>query len=198
MEELSRHIISNFQQGNERAFSSIIRQLRPHFIRQAYHLVKSETEADEVVSDAFMKLWYKKEDLGAGGTIFKFLQKVVHNNCLTRLEKRGLESKRLAKISGAFSEDTIRIDLQTELVNAELFAEVMLAIEKLPRRKKEVMKLILSDKSEEEIAEQLGITVRTVYNIHYEAKELLRGQFGKEQAVVALILYCISKSNIIS
>ncbi|MGE7775186.1 RNA polymerase sigma factor [Chitinophaga sp. NPDC101104] len=198
MDELKQHIISGFQKGNERAYASIIRDLRPVLIRQAFEIVQSEQEAEEIVSDAFVQIWHKREGFNNGGAIYTYLRRSVHNSCFKKLEKRGEEIKLKATLQEMLTEERIRIDLQTELVDAQLIADVMEFIETLPIRKKKIIKLLLSNKSEQEVAEELGITIRSVYNRKYEVVESLKMHFKKEPTVIALLIYCISKSNIIN
>lgn len=131
------------------------------FFRIAYYYVHNEVWAQEVVLDAFMKLWEKRDSLTQIEGIEDYCFILVKNTALNYLDK---EERRNARFSREAAEPQAQnASPEEELLSEELFAVYVKALDKLPDRCREVFIGIKEEKkSYAQVAEEMGISVKTV------------------------------------
>lgn len=172
MDELNKHI-SDLRKGKEAALSFLMDQYARvlHFF--AYKLIKDSQTSSEIVSDAFIKLWERREHFEAIEPIKSFLYLVVKNACLDHLKhsrnKCRYEEADLVELE-ATDQDILRKIIYTELV--ELIVQ---EVKKLPRQQAQVLQLsFMEGKNVQEICDELGTTANTVYFARSKAVATLR------------------------
>jgi RNA polymerase sigma-70 factor (ECF subfamily) len=126
-------------------------------------MIGNETDAQDISSEAFVKLWKVKEDFKTLGNIKAFLYTTTRNTCIDYLRTRKTllgTQKVFHYLNGMGDQESIE-NAQTE---AELFGELHRQIEKLPPRCKDVFRLLyFHNIKASEVAKMLGITTRNVH-----------------------------------
>lgn len=134
----------------------------------ALRVLGNDAEARDVVQESFMAVWEKIEEGEKISDIKSYLYRTVYNNALSLLRKR---------IESAGEASEILADEPTEEMvdTSERDAIIWSAIDSLPERCREVFLLSKRDGlSNAEIAEQLGVSVKTVENQMTKAFSRLR------------------------
>jgi RNA polymerase sigma-70 factor (family 1) len=137
-------------------------QYRP-LVYFADKIISNQYEAEDIVSESFVKLWNKRSDFPNKTAAKSFLYLVVRNSCFDYLKKQ----KRLfKKESGYFVwTDDVEQDISFLIMQAETLKEITNMIENLPVKKREICKLAYFEGlSTEEISDRLGIPIKTVRN----------------------------------
>ncbi|HWI90458.1 MAG TPA: RNA polymerase sigma-70 factor [Flavisolibacter sp.] len=138
----------------------------------AQKLLHDPLLAEEMVSDAFIKLWEKREELSMEGSIKSLLSTIVRNNCINQLRKakrmrigeRGLEN----------TETTEQSVLHT-IVETETVKEIIHTLDRLPPKCRQVFTLFfLHGKRYKEIAQELKLSPHTVRNQKQRAIRLIK------------------------
>ena len=126
-----------------------------------------------ITDDAFLKLWERREMLGQAGSIRAWLYTTVRNGCIDHLRR---EKRKRAYISEAKStNDTEDQPTEHRIIEAETLYQVYKALETLPRKCGQVFKMYyLEEKSLQEIADEMKISLSTVKSQKGRALELLR------------------------
>lgn len=129
--------------------------------RIAYYYVHREEWAQEIVLDIFLKLWEQRATLTEVRNIEDYCFVLTKNASLNYLEKElrreSLTSHELPEASESNSTP------EDELINEELFARYVKALDRLPERCREVFIRIREEKqSYAEVAQALNISVKTV------------------------------------
>jgi RNA polymerase sigma-70 factor (ECF subfamily) len=121
--------------------------------------MKTSHEAEDVVQDAYVALWEKREELNPELNIKSFLYTIVHNKCLDCLKHKKTETN--------YTE--IYLAGQTQAVDhqdidfLEIQSRIHQAIEKLPSACKKIFKLNrLEGLKYREIADKLNISEKAV------------------------------------
>lgn len=131
----------------------------------ALRIVGDADVAEDLEQDAFTKAW---EYIGKGGEIenfTSFMYRTVRNVCLSYLRDRR------EMLDDSFIPDVAEEDIDTSFRDARIWK----AIDKLPEKCREVFLMSKRDGlSNEEIAEELGISVKTVKNQMTKAFSRLR------------------------
>ncbi len=155
-------LITQLNEGNELAFDSLYKHFAHRVFAFALSLSRNRIEAEDVVQEVFLKVWNKKGGISVSGSFESYLFTICKNSLLNSIRKKEyhrtfIEYKRTH--SGSIP------TLDDELNGRELEELYQKAIHTLSPRKKEVF--VLSQKhalSYLEIAQRLGISVKTVRN----------------------------------
>lgn len=172
--ESDSELFERAQNGDTEAFERIVARFRDRVYRLAYGMMKNETDAEEVVQDAFLNLFRSLPTFRADSSPGTWIYRVAANSALMRLRTKrrkplvslddlpqGQRARTLGESiapPGAWARDP-----GDKLLNDELGKHVFDAIEGLPEKYRLV--LLLRDVeglSNEEVAESLGLTIPTV------------------------------------
>ena len=93
MEYSNQQLNNGIRQGDIAVFEELYKQYYVYLCLIAEHIVKNHSEAEEVVSDVFVKLWMIREKTEITTSIKAYLVKAVHNTSINYLEKHNLENK---------------------------------------------------------------------------------------------------------
>jgi RNA polymerase sigma-70 factor (sigma-E family) len=131
---------------------------REHYrslVRLASLLVDDVGRCEEIVQDAFVKVWRQPPNLSAPDRLPAYLRSAVLNGARSHLRRRGVERRHLRAVASS-----------PEAPEARLTADdhrVLTALRSLPARQREVLALrYYLDLSEAEIADTLGISAGAV------------------------------------
>ena len=138
------------------AFAAVFNAHHRDAVRLAYLLTSDADQAEDIVSDAFAKVWTqwqkgRVDDVGA------YLRRAVANTAKSRLRRRYLERREAERRTGD-DRGVRRLD-----DHAAEQDQVWQAIQRLPDRQRAVVVLrYYEDLSVEETAEILGVSQGTV------------------------------------
>ncbi len=153
----------------------------------AYNYLKGQEEAEDVVQEVFVKLLDATESFDDEEHLKHYLYKAVRNACLNQIKLSGIRSEILNNIQKNTLPD--ENDFFCSVVRAEVYGEIMAAISELPNECGRVFKLAYVEGfSNEEVAEQLSISVNTVKSQKNKAKIQLREKLKGLYPVLLLIL----------
>lgn len=95
---IAREIVERAVKGDEAAFTALVRWYHPRFIRFAHHMLKSETEADDVVQDAFIRIYRALPYYRERERFESWLFRILANCCRTALSRNHKLSLRLVDL----------------------------------------------------------------------------------------------------
>lgn len=140
--------------------------------RYANTLLNDVHDAEDIVQETFLRIWDKKSNLIGTAELRHYLYIAVKNNCLTRLSQK--KKLRVVDIDINDAIDQPFTDTGQEPVN-EANALVKEALNLLPPKCREVFTLSrISNHKYQEIAQILGISIKTVENQMGKAIKILR------------------------
>lgn len=167
------------REGDEECFKGIFRQYATPLMRYASRIVSSDAVAQDIVMDVFTRLWRDRLTLPADLRLGAYLKASVRNACIDHLRHERIEAsvQELAAASGWAPAMSVALPTPDEDVERREAKEaVRRAISALPQRMRLVLELRwLGEKSYREIANELGIQVKTVENSLGRALHILRG-----------------------
>lgn len=143
--------------------------------KYASGFIKEREVCEDIVQDVFVKIWEKRRDILAVDGIKFYLFTAVRNNCLTHIhreQRQPVYSLAEMDMEDAWPADSAERD-STEPVNYK--ALLGKGIDQLPPKCKEVFLLSrLGDFSNQEVADSLGVSIKTVNNQLWKALKFLR------------------------
>jgi RNA polymerase sigma-70 factor (ECF subfamily) len=153
------------------AFERLFRHLHGPLLRYAASLTDPD-EADDVVQDAFVRIWNNRARLDPGRSLRALLYQTVRNLAFNRGRDRRLHDEKHAAMA-AFAPEPDAPDAVAD--GARLDALLGRWIDALPPRQREALALSRFDGlSHDEIAEAMSVSPRTVNNHLVAALKTLR------------------------
>ncbi len=174
--------------GNEQAFEKIYRLYSSRLYGNLLKLVKSETEAQEILQDVFLKIWENRQNIDIEKSFRSYLFKIAENKVVDFFRKVARDKKREAELISLATNEYVPVE---ELLQSdEKTALLQKAIDSLPPQRQQVFRLCkLEGKSYKEVSEQLGISVSTISDHIVKATKSIRDYFeNNEQALLSLFI----------
>lgn len=159
----------------------------------AFSFLKDEESCEDIVQDIFIKIWLNRQDLIGSEQLKFYIFSAVRNNCLTWLQKNKKYLVVEMNDEDEAREIIIKLDPEDEKANpTELIAK---ALDRLPPKCREVFLLSrIGNLTYLQIAENLGISIKTVENQIGKALKILRN-FAKENRIYFIVALCIIGGN---
>ncbi|MDX1910797.1 MAG: RNA polymerase sigma-70 factor [Saprospiraceae bacterium] len=181
--------IAALREGDEQAFDALFRTWYEPLVRFACSFTEGDAdEAEELVQETFAKLWIQRDGLDVKYSIKAYLYRMVNNAALNRLRAQRVHSR--------YTEHQTR---QMEHVHEtlsddpDLGRRIATALESLPNQSRQVFELSRFESLKyREIAEHLGISIKTVETHMGKALRLLRQELA---AYLSLVLTLIKLSS---
>ena len=176
----------------EHIFQCLFRQYYSGLLFYATRIV-GEDDAEDVVQDVFFDLWKRQEKIQVGEAIQAFLYRSVYTKSLNILKHREVadnytetEVEFYKKRLDYYQPDNA--DVIRRIESLELRKEIDHAIDGLPEKCREVFKLsYLHDMKNKDIADVLGLSLRTVEAHMYKALKILRDKLSYLRLLILLL-----------
>lgn len=153
----------------------------------AYTMIRDDETARDLVQDAFIGFWAKKDELILHpAQIRNFLYVSVKNACLKLIRHEKVVNKYIERQdSNAVDEDLA----DSKMIRSEVLMEIYSVIEALPPAMRRISKMAyLEGLKNNEIAEQLDISIETVKVQKKRALKQLRLKLNPESLLTLLLL----------
>jgi RNA polymerase sigma-70 factor, ECF subfamily len=160
--------------GDEKALQQLFDQHYPLLIGDIYRVLPDEDTCKDLAQEVFVELWRKRADLEIHTSLRAYLRRAAVNRALNHLK---VQRRTVLEDSESFAEapdDTLQETAMRE--NREHMEQALhAAIETLPEKCRAVFALSrFENLSHKEIAERLGISVKTIENQITKAMKVLR------------------------
>jgi len=171
--------------GTSALFENVFKTYFKSLHTYACSILKDEAMAEEIVQQVFYKLWEKKEQLQLLQSVPAYLYRSVHNECLNYVKHTKVKAKHHAHTLYAQQEPDETTDQATL---KELQQKIDTAINDLPEQCRTIFQLSrFEDLKYREIADRLGISVKTVENQMGKALRTLRNKLVEYLPVLFLL-----------
>lgn len=160
------------------SFKRLFLPLHPKLFRIAYALVENKANAEDILQDAYYKLWSRRDELANIQSPEAFCVTLVKNSCLdylrsARANRHEAEITEVVTLIADSSPDR-------ELEAHDKMRQIQRLINQLPDNQRQVMKLRgLNDCSLDEIEQITGLSAVNIRVLLSRARKLIREQFDK-------------------
>lgn len=164
--------IRAFSQGSERAFEVLFLNYQPQLVAFVDGFVKDNELARDLCQDVFLRLWENREKCNEIKSFKAFLFKTAKFYIYNHFDHLLVNEKYVEYIQDS-PQDSVSIE--ENLFAKELEELIEFAIQHMPEQRRRVFEMSRSQGlSNDEIAELLGISKRTVENHITTALAMLR------------------------
>lgn len=189
---IDEQVVAGINQGKEADFAALYTNYFTYLCTYATSYIFNPGEAEEIVNDIFVGIWKNKEHLTF--PVHSFLLRSVHNRCLNYI--RSLRTRE--RVIDEYVEELIRYqeeyclntDNPLQLFEiAELQLQVQKGINALPQKCRIIFEqYIYNNKTPQEIADELGLSINTVRVQIKNAMDKLKQGLGNLIFVLLLFL----------
>lgn len=166
-------LIAGLQKGEEAALRQLFEQLYPRLCYFARGILQHDIEAEDVVQEAFMKLWRQRQQFNSFAALRSFLYISARHTCLNILKHQRVVHHHE---SGIQAEEADEPTVAQRLIQAEVAGQLREALDKLPPGCKQVIELgYLEGMRNNEIASLLHVSVNTIKTQKARGLYLLKG-----------------------
>ena len=186
MKAIEQERIRQFTQGDESVFEALFREHYAPLCAFAGKFVGEPETAEELVQELFVQLWQKRGEVKLRGSLRSYLYASVRNSALNHIKHLKVRQS----YQNWFQARTPESQESNPLDVAELESNIEDAIAALPDRCREVFLLSRREGLKyAEIAERMGISVKTVEVQMGKALKMLRKSLRSWLPVLALIMH---------
>ena len=156
-------------------------------VSYANNFIDSTAECQDLVQDVFVVLWEKKLIFPDSTSLKVYLYKSVRNKCYNSIKHKQVKDNYATTLKN-LQDDNLFLK---QVVDEEIAKELYNAIEKLPNRKKEIIKLSLMGVKNKDIALRLDIKLQTVKTLKSQTYKILREQFKDSGVLINYLKFSL-------
>ncbi len=182
-------LVREAQRGNRAAFEDLVRQYDQAVLRLAMHFTGSDTEAQDIYQEAFLKAYRNIGGFRFECSFYTWIYRIVANLCLDHLRKRRVrkedapiaidEEGKPFDVLEQVADDRAAADPERDLMNRELNERIQRALDRLSPRERMVFELKhYHGLKLRTVGEILHTTEETAKNTLFRATQKLRGSLA--------------------
>lgn len=168
----------------ENEFNGFYRVFFPMFFSFANRYIPDREEAKDIVQEVFISFWQQRENFDSTVTIKAFFYRSIANKCLNFLKHEDVKSRYAESF---FNEMTKGNFTQKNVICEEVSQILEEKIKLLSFREQQILELTLQNKSNQEIAGILSLSVSTVKTHKMRAYARLRDELYQIKDIIYLL-----------
>lgn len=191
----------NFQTGDEKSYAYLFHNYFAKLYHYGLGIHPDHSLVKDCIQELFIKIWHTKENLGQPVSIRNYLFESLKRTILKELAKK--KYKLTTQLSNDYHFEVV-LSHELQLIDIQLSEEKLklleLALKKLTKRQRDAIHLKFYGKlSYEEIADIMGLNIRSVYNLISKALEALYQEINQHENLhIASLLIALSTIHISS
>lgn len=191
LKDQDKQVTEQLREGSKDAFRLLFDEDGPKIYAFALSYLKNASDAEELLQEVFLKLWEVRSSLDSSKNIRSFLFKICINLIYDFIRRKNIEQVYLdysGRNSPSSGDNTWH-----EVIYNDMLSNLQQLIAKMPEQRQRIFRLSKEDGfSNEEIADQLNLSKRTVENQLYRAVSFLKEKIntGSIPALLFFYLHC--------
>jgi len=181
-------LVHRIKYGEKEAYQELFNKYAPKIYHFSLSYLKNDADAEELVQDVFLKVWEKRKILDSTQNIKTYIFKIAINTIYDFIRRKNIEN--------AFNDfakenyETNSNSTWNTIVLEDMQATLKKLVAQMPEQRRKVYKLSKEDGlSNEEIAQKLKLSKRTVENQLYRAVAFLKEHLKNDSAIALLFFY---------
>jgi RNA polymerase sigma-70 factor (family 1) len=177
--------IHDFKSGDTETFEQVFHAYYKALAIYAKTILKDMDDAEDIVQQVYIGIWEKRAKLEVHTSLRALLYKSVHNACLNKIKQQTVRTKYAAEVLYQVQEGKTDDGLQQK----ELQKKIEQALNALPEQCGKIFRMSRFEHLKyQEIADQLGLSVKTVENQMGRALKIMKTHLKDYLPVVLLII----------
>lgn len=193
MTEADKLVVIAFQQGDLKVFESVFKDNYSSMVRAARRVLIDVEPSEEVIQDLFVKLWEKRDSLIINTSLPAYLKKAVTNHALNYL-KFQQKTVRFQDYIG-FEVDGFKSEAaDNPMLHNDLEKKVNTLMKAMSEKRRAIFEMSrFEGMKNHQIAQQLGVSLKTVEYHMAAALDFLRGKLSDYLPIIVYLLILSKK-----
>ncbi len=184
---ISPKLLLRLRHGEEDALRALLDLLGPKVLAYCKKKVGNEEDAEELLLDIFLKLWHFREKIDQSADVQVLLFTIARNHLLNFIRYKA--TRQLATIAPTEALPQQEDHLRQRMDYNELFSQYQQVLQKLGEKQRAVFRMSREEGlSHREIADKLGISVRTVEAHIHSSLKTIRTELKDAYILIVLLL----------
>lgn len=186
------------KEGNPSAYEELFKQTFPRMLGYCRLFIHDQAQTNDLVQECFVKLWEKRATIKTAQSIESLLFVMLRNRCLNYLRDQKLHAaeKSISLIEENELQHLYQLDFmgkEEKSLEERLVEAIRELVKDLPEKRKLVFtKAKIEGRKNKDVAEELGISLKSVEKHLHQAKEQIRHEmllkFPLLYVLIALLL----------
>lgn len=158
--ENEKELFLQIREGNKQSFEKLFRFYYAPLCHFSRRYINDPADCEEIVQGFFLKVWEKRRELDINASVKNYLFSSVRNRCLNYIKHQKIKQNYKAGVQGKNDE---HLNPDDYLLEVDLQNKIREGINSLPPRRRQIFMLSREEGLKyREIAEKLGISIKTV------------------------------------
>jgi len=177
-------LIKKLSKGDIKAFDALFGYYSHKLYAFGLKYLKSETDAEELVQEVFIKIWKKREALNLDKSFHSYVFTIAYNQIKKQFEKRQM----ISGMVDVLAPDVADNSTEKSILYRSILHQVIDLIDELPAKKKRIFEMSrFEGLASKEIAEKVGLAPKTIDNQISEVIHYLRDRVDISDIAVVLL-----------
>ena len=184
--------------GEPDAFRWVFRLLYPRLMGYCKLFVANKEQAEDIIQESFITLWEKRNTIDPLKSVENFIFIIVRNRCLNYLRQKKMEDVKINIDNIHVVELQYLYNLDFNRKEEKSLEELLIqsfqqTVDKLPDKMKKVfIKCKIEGKKQQEVADELSISLKMVEKHITKAKQHIREKLIKRfPELITIIAFLI-------
>ena len=178
-------LLTQINKGNTLAFRQFFDRYYRPLCAYLFNFTNDNHAAEDMAQLVFVDFWNKRDTIEISSSVKSYLYKMAYNQFLTSLRQKKKEASVLEQLKyEALQTIAVPTEAELEQKNQRLWH----VIEQLPERCQEIVKLKMEGLKYREIADTLGLSVKTVESQMRVAFIKIREKYKEDLLLFLLVM----------
>jgi len=180
-------LIKQFKNGSHAAYKVLYQKYAPKLFAFSRKYIYNADDASEIVQEVFLRIWEKRENIDESQSFSAYVIQAAKHRIFNGFRKKVNEQAYIDFLAFGDNSHANFTERQVDYMEVKQKAEE--AINALPEKRQEIFRLSREDGlKNKEIAERLGISIKTVENQMGEALKTLRDALSDYHSFIIMFL----------
>jgi RNA polymerase sigma-70 factor (ECF subfamily) len=190
-DNINSELLIKLKSGDKSAYKQIFNLFGPKIYRFGILYLKNKSDAEELTQDVFMKIWEKRDHLNPSQNIKAYIFKIAVNCIYDHIRKMNL-NKAYAEFSTHNFQPATE-SLWHEIIWKDMLLKLNSLVDKMPEQRRIIFLLSREEGlSNQQIADKLKLSKRTVENQIYRTTLYLKEHMSPDTVFLLLFLFLFS------
>ncbi|MCZ4695588.1 RNA polymerase sigma factor [Ancylomarina euxinus] len=172
---LTNEHIDRIAKGDLKSFREMYENMFHSLCLYGYKMIPNEDVVADIVQEAFIAVWNKREEFNSLVGTKSYLYTVVRNNILSHIR----DLRTVSIENHPAKDEEADMEFNSQILKEESYKLVRDAVKNLPDQTRKIISLTLNGCSNQEIADELGISVNSVKTLKKAGYAKLREKLQK-------------------
>lgn len=159
MNQVDKKLLKEIRKGDRKAFREVFDLYFNALAAFGYTYVQDRQAVEDMVQEAYISFWEGRNQFDHLNAVKAFLYTSVRNKCLNHLKHQSVRRKHEDSLLYRLESDHY---FESHVIEEETFNQLFAEIRNLPASSREIMLLALNGLKNQEIADELQVSINTV------------------------------------